>query len=429
MNTKIEILKERLKKYNISHSEKTIENAPSRLNFEIPAGRDKYDCILICREGELDYAIATDFEKYNFIQHYEAIWSKENQIIEVELSSQTNILRRLHRYMTKVENNDNEDNETIAVNEIPDNITLPNIKDLEISIGKCSPTFSLLSTSRERGLRRFDSGKITLKIKNINKHTHDSVKEMLEKVSNALFFQIDLAYELPIKLQDQRESFLERYKRRNRKQNLIDENAIISEPKYEYDPEPMTLYWNAKETAGIPIFQFLAYYQTIEYYFPIYSNYDAKQKIQNIIKDPRFNPNKDTDITKIINSIKTNTAKGFGNEREQLKSTISYSITNEDLRDFFNAEESRLNFYMDHKGKNLCLVKIPIKSESADLIADVSERIYQLRCRIVHSKISENDVKILLPYSSEVKLLNFDIDLIEFIARKVLINSSRPLTL
>ena len=34
---------------------------------------------------------------------------------------------------------------------------------------------------------------------------------------------------------------------------------------------------------------------------------------------------------------------------------------------------------------------------------------------------------VLLPYSTEVNNLNFDIELIEFISRKVLITSSRPL--
>ena len=62
-------------------------------------------------------------------------------------------------------------------------------------------------------------------------------------------------------------------------------------------------------------------------------------------------------------------------------------------------------------------------------MTEVSERIYEIRCRIVHSKASEGDFDVLLPYSSGIKKLNFDLELIEFISRKVLIASSRPLNL
>lgn len=423
MDKKLKLVKKRLTDNKITFSEKVREDFPTRIFFEIPAGREKHECIMVCREAEIDYALATNFEKYNFIQQYEAIWSKDEQTIEAEVTSQNNFYGRLHKFLNKNENLENDDNDNI-----PDYLTLTNFKGLEVTIRKCSPVFSFLTTSRERGLRRFNMPKITIQIKNTAKTTHDSAKELLEKISNSMFFQIDLAFELPIHLQSQRESFIERFNKRNRKNKLIDENAIISEPKYEYDTEPITLYWNAKETSSIPIFQFLAYYQTVEYYFPIYSNFDAKQKIQNIIKDPRFNANKDSDITKIINSIKSNSTKSFGNEKEQLKSTIAYSLTNHDLKDFFSADETRFNFYAENKGKNLCAQKISIKAENIDLISEVTERIYQIRCRIVHSKLSDSDEKILLPYSSEVKLLNYDIDLVEFIARKVLINSSRPLS-
>ncbi len=38
----------------------------------------------------------------------------------------------------------------------------------------------------------------------------------------------------------------------------------------------------------MPLLQFLAYYQSIEYYFPMYSGREAQEKIKNLVKDPSF---------------------------------------------------------------------------------------------------------------------------------------------
>ena len=77
-----------------------------------------------------------------------------------------------------------------------------------------------------------------------------------------------------------------------------------------------------------------------------------------------------------------------------------------------------------NKGKTLSQCKISIKNDSSDLIKEVAERIYDIRCLIVHTK---SDYKIMNPFSPEVKKMIYDLELIEFIAKKVLIASSRPI--
>ncbi|WP_108822154.1 hypothetical protein [Dysgonomonas sp. Marseille-P4361] len=211
---------------------------------------------------------------------------------------------------------------------------------------------------------------------------------------------------------------------------FVDKSATITEPQYEYASAPISLYWYAKESINMPIFQYLAFYQTLEFYFPIYSSYEAKQKIQNIIKDPRFNPNNDVDISKIISTIKnTSVGKSFGSERDQIKATIKVCIDNLELMSFFRAEENRFNFFAENKGKSIANQKISVKNTSSDLISEVAERIYEIRCRIVHSKSNDDNFEVLLPYSTEVQKLNYALKLIEYISRKVLITSSRPLNI
>ena len=425
---KIDIFKERLEKAKIPFKEvfPSIPELSSRIVFEINAGREKYECIALNNQEYLKQVLETEFDDFKFINGYEAIWSKEKNVIEAEIYTAdffgNSILDRLNRLISKPDENEaDEEEEDIT------QINFPNFGDINIAIGHCSREFAFLTSSRERGMRRLNSKRLTLKIINSEKTTHDSAKETLEKIANSIFFQIDLAFEISIILQSQRESFIERRDKRSRKKLFIDKSANISEPKYEYDSEPISLYWYAKESSNMPIFQYLAFYQSIEFYFPIYSSYQAKQKIQSLIKDPRFNPNRDADITKIISTIKSSSGSSFGNEREQLKATISACIENSELRSFIEEDEKRNQYFLENKGKGISIQKISLKNETADLISEVSERIYQIRCRIVHSKASESDFEVLLPYSSEVRTMNYDIELIEFISRKVLITSSRPI--
>lgn len=59
---------------------------------------------------------------------------------------------------------------------------------------------------------------------------------------------------------------------------------------------------------------------------------------------------------------------------------------------------------------------------------DIAERIYDIRCKIVHTKdVAESRDQtgnLLLPFSKEAEGLTFDIELIQYVARQVLIASS-----
>lgn len=424
MINKIKKLKKKLTTANVKFHEikSPITNTELRLTFEVLAGREINECIIYYKEEHLDELLNSEFEKFRFIHGYEAIWSKEKKIIEAEINISRSNLSKLNTYLNKSEKED-----ILGNNDELIKIHLPSFQGLDLSLEYNSSEFQILSNARELSLRK-NIRKVTLKIKNSNIETHDDAKDLLEKIANSLFFQIDLSFEIPINLESHRENLKNRIEKIKRKKLLIDENAIITEPKYEYDIEPISLYWFAKQPNQMPSFQYLAFYQAIEFYFSICSNFDAKQKVQGIIKDPRFNPNKDSEIAKIISTIQnTSGNKTFGNEREQLKATISYCTNNEELRDFFTIDSKRYKFFEDNIGKVLSKQKISVKNEKTDYITEITERIYEIRCRIVHSKASEGTFETLLPYSNELKKLNYDIELVEFIARKILVATSKPI--
>ena len=153
-----------------------------------------------------------------------------------------------------------------------------------------------------------------------------------------------------------------------------------------------------------------------------------RKQIKNIIKDPRFNPNKDSDITRILGTINQNkSGLGFGSELEQLKSTIQNCITTEELREIIDGDSEMEEFFKDKKSKSLSAKGLSLANKNADLVTECAERIYEIRCRVVHTKASDKNYELLLPSSPELKHLIFDISILETIAKKVLVSTSRLL--
>ena len=88
------------------------------------------------------------------------------------------------------------------------------------------------------------------------------------------------------------------------------------------------------------------------------------------------------------------------------------------------------NFFSS-KTKGLTDIVIPIGNGTAGLRNEVADRIYDIRCKIVHTKggSRQGDVELILPFSSEEQMLYLDIDLVQYVARQVLIAASSSLTL
>ncbi len=371
---------------------------------------------------ELEILLKSDFEHFKFLENYEAIWSPKFNVIECELTHvhrfagpRGYLIRKLARIfdadLTEEDENPRFDFEQSDAG-------------IKVSIGTPSTEYAILFVLKER-IRRieFAKRKITIRIENISISKHDQARKILEKIGNSILFKLDISTNIGLKLSEdvkiRRKIFI-----RNRILFEVDKSL----PNYEYDKEPISLYWYAKSAREMPLLQFLAYYQILEFYFPIFSQNEAHQQIKNLIKDPRFNPNKDSDITKILSTVTTNKHQiGFGSELEQLKATIKNCVTNSDLKEMIEIDDNFVDFLKSKNSKKISSKKINIMNPNCDFISDCSERIYDIRCRVVHTKSSEKNYDLLLPSSPEIKFLHFDISILEMIVIKVLVCTSRSL--
>ncbi len=281
-----------------------------------------------------------------------------------------------------------------------------------IEVGPCSDELAVLD-SRPFRLTRSTA----IRISGFSFTTFDRARAILEEVSDAFFFDVDLKTNSAMALA--RDPGLPRSRVAARTRWSRDRDAPVAFPRARYDREPMSLYWYGRQARGMPLLEFLAYYQCVEFHFPTYAEAEAQKRVRNVLKDPAFNPSKDADIARIVQIL--GARKGVGDERTQLKATMTACVDPDALRGFFT-DEDQTEFFS--KKTDLSARTLPLGRADADLREAVADRIYDIRCKIVHTKESEG-ADLLLPFSKEASLLAWDIALMQFVARSVLIASSR----
>lgn len=262
----------------------------------------------------------------------------------------------------------------------------------------------------------------TVAFRGFDTPTVEAGKAILDEVGAALMFDLDLLYGVPLEIA--------RADERSRRMVGGGSRSEMAPhfPRNAYDPEPLTLYMYGREAQGMPLLQFLAYYQAVEFYFPRYSEAELRRRLETLVKDPLFNPHQERDIGRLLHTAIGEGGRGFGSERDQLKATIRACVQADDVASFVGGDDDRAQFFADRRS-SLTHCVIALRDQTTDVRDAAAARIYDIRCKIVHTKdgAGQSDVDLLLPYSAEARMLSSDIALMELIATRVIVASSREL--
>ncbi len=196
----------------------------------------------------------------------------------------------------------------------------------------------------------------------------------------------------------------------------------LSFPTHSYSSEAKDLYWYADGAVGLPLAQFLAYYQILEHFFAAFSREITVTRVRDMLKDQAFNISRSTDVADLLDVA----AAVSSNVREttQLSLTLSVCVEPSRLRRFIR--ESGL---VDHFGRSAQTIEgIPqlrLEAGDEDLLGQLQNRIYRIRNRIVHKKQYDNgEVKSLLPGAEEARGLGPDIALVRWIAERAMVHAA-----
>ncbi|MDX8056326.1 hypothetical protein SK571_43720 [Lentzea sp. BCCO 10_0798] len=268
-------------------------------------------------------------------------------------------------------------------------------------------------TSDSRGL-------LSLKISGSITERHDEALQVLERYAHALFFDMDVRFGLAFNIV--RTPIRGDHPRLRRPRGRSQSPILL--PRNRYAEEAASLYFYGRSANGMPLLQFLAYYQAIEFFFPSFWHAEQIRRLRNTLRDPRFSAEDDGELQRLI-GIANGAGKGTTSERQQLRSAVDAAVEEDDVRLFLESTPHRLEFFTQ---KN-ALVDVPhvVLKNSDSLRAQIANRIYALRCRIVHSKEDGGiaGAKVLLPFGREAGRLYHDVELVKFVAQKVILAGSR----
>lgn len=285
---------------------------------------------------------------------------------------------------------------------------------MSLELSPASETFKVFFGMPER------AGIATLKIMGSPAREHDVALATLESFGRAFLLDLELRYGAGYGLWERRPPA------RRPKAPPIDEPPSF--PRNRYAPEPLALYTYGRSAAGLPLLEYLAYYQALEFFFPIITQEETVRAVGAALRNPRFNYADEASIRGLI-SLVTNGTRGRASEREQLRLTIRAVVDAATLHQFVESsppvQEHLCAKAQIIKGVNRLL----LTGQQADLRDQIADRIYAIRCRIVHTKDEggESGIELLLPSSREARSLGPDVDLVRMIAEHALVSRATPL--
>ncbi|MET7808595.1 hypothetical protein [Micromonospora chersina] len=431
------IIKMRLEKANMPFTVRTLD-APSRdgksrkdeyLVVDFPNGRNRRT--LVVTRHTADLLNEVDFEDWVFLGEFAAILDRKTGQIEAILRSfgTPTIDALLKRLTATVEENQSDQSGVVEAeaaakaasdeSERPLRIKFPGISGrLEAEISPANHALAWL----ERGFGpRVGTFSLKLKAKGVNRHEDALV--LLREFSTSLFFDLDVTHQTSFGLAV---SWTVTQKRRDRERAKAVHTRAPRLPRMRYSPEAASLYTYGRSAAGMPLLEFLAYYQVMEFYFSVYSRQELMQRVRQELLDPRFDPNSDSDLARMM-GILGGSSKSFLAESEQLRATLRRCVDNDVLAAFIKGSEEMEEF-LTGKQEIAGVKPLNFSNKEQKIVDQVADRIYQIRCRIVHSKEDggPDGAQLLLPFGDEARKLTHYISLARFLAQKVLIAGAKP---
>ncbi|QCR19566.1 hypothetical protein [Agrococcus sp. SGAir0287] len=356
------------------------------------------------------------FEDFVVLGDYVAVVSKSTGAIEAALTARSpagrNIVAHQLRRLPGIVKNGESDPE-VALPLDQDDAGLSrasSLDDWSLSVSNEGVSVTL-SAATKAFSTLFDPGP-TVKVTGVVTSDHDTALEALERYANGFVFDLDVVYGVPVQIA--RKSLASR----QRRQEAPEHPPAF--PRNHYAAQALELYQYGRSASGLPLLEYLAYYQAIEHFFPFFAREQTVNAVRTQLLHPGFDARDDAALYKLINLAGPGGRSGPG-EKEQLRATVRACVEEADLKDFIQS----LPEYTDHfcsKQQSVKGIGVINIDNSNDLRDQVADRIYALRCRIVHAKQDGGGhADVLLPSSRETESLQADVELVRLVAQRALI--------
>jgi hypothetical protein len=357
------------------------------------------------------------FERFRLSANYEALIDTQSGDVEVALSGESRAGRGLSVWeLPGVELDEDSplrSGEAVAPYEVPTGWRLIVAEgDITIELSPQSPMFDAT----------FDRyAEITLKIRHSRGPDGPRADALLDDYAAHFVLELELQHGLGFNVQ-------RRLSDRSG-HALVPAKADVSPrfPQHRYSTEAMAFYWYGTAAVGLPLLQYLAFYQVLEFFFSSFTRRSIVERLRSQLKDPRFDLRNDTDIDGLIDASQT-AHVGLTRELDQLRHTLSDCVAPGGLRAFLRSDDQLSNHFLAAKSKIRGTSPMRLDADDEDLIRQLADRVYRVRNRIVHTKGAAEEVGIdlLLPASDESNDIWPEVELVRWLAKRALVHGAVP---
>ncbi|MEV1290034.1 hypothetical protein [Micromonospora sp. NPDC049679] len=384
------------------------------LHISLPGGGKDRKIFSISRSRAGDWA-SSNFESLVLLKDFAAALDRSTNVIEALVRPRLALKSTLQMLHRKARHDDAPD-ELKSASPAEDTLVITSTSNGIVANAEISPVSAGLGAAEGTRLG------FSLKVRLNSALSYDASVKLLEEFSAALFFEMDLLYDLPLSLSESGRQRIRSDARERPPENL----KAPTVPRNFYSVEAASLYAYGRSASGMPLLQYLAFYQVLEFYFPTYARSETVRRFQRRLRDPAFDPNNENQVATLVTFLNAE-ARALQYEEEQLKATVDSCIDSNDLRSFLEQSEARKEFLTKKNAlKGVGHLVLDEKSNAGPLTSQVASRVYQIRCRIVHAKEDGGPKRgeLLLPNSAEAKMLQHDISLVRWIAQRALIQAA-----
>jgi hypothetical protein len=379
------------------------------IRFDLPAGRSTRSVIV--HEDNAQVLLDNDVSRWRSLQRYDGIWSESDGAIEVAIRGDRfgpPIRTLLDRLAGNTVSRGSENSSEYAVE---------SEGGVRLRIGPASGIAGVILSSQLLFARNL----ITLRLEGISLLTTDQADDYVERVGDSASFgyQLNIGQSFALQRLENREASVRR--RRLRRSGPIDF------PRNSYPHAPILLYQVGRERSTSPLIRYWAHYQVLEYFFPKFTRMEMVRRMSRHLRSPGFDPHREEHILKALD-IALATGGGAGIESEQLLTTIQAIVNPDEILELIDGLD--LTEHVTDSRSELTSKILTLKSQPS-LLTDLAQRVYDIRCKIVHSKsVSQRQAGPgLLPGTHHDDLVIAELPLIEYLAEQALISAAEPLGL
>lgn len=202
--------------------------------------------------------------------------------------------------------------------------------------------------------------------------------------------------------------------------------SIINITYKEYIPEVLEYFRTAERVDNLP-FKYLCYYNILEYFLDKSAYYVVAENIKGILLRPDFHLRVDHYVGKAVNIFKRESEKHIS-DKVKLSRVLTQYLDLDEFIEFL--KDLNLYDYFEkpailYCNKELTLTKIDFNNTN-QIINSLTNRIYTVRCSIVHSNpdFDENKAVPFVSTPHNLLVLRSEIRMIQEIAKNIILKST-----